>query len=80
MSFLVKMTLMISRIQYFKIMNKPKSVLLLGPRQVGKSTLCRQLKPDIIINLADEEIFRQHLNDPGLIKRIIKAEDKTRLI
>jgi len=50
--------------------------LLLGPRQVGKSTLCGELNPDFALNLADEEHFRQHLNDPGLIKRIINALPK----
>src|SRR3989344_9352575 len=33
-------------------LNKPrKSVLLLGPRQTGKSTLIETLKPDLTINL-----------------------------
>lgn len=62
---------MITRILKKKIENHPKSILLLGPRQVGKSTLCNNLRLDLSINLADEELFRQHLNDPGLIKRII---------
>ena len=64
---------MIDRILQNTIQCHPKSVLLLGPRQVGKSTLCDKLNPDFTLNLADEEHFRQHLNDPGLIKRIITA-------
>ena len=64
---------MIERILQSVIQSHPKSVLLLGPRQVGKSTLCGELNPDFTLNLADEEHFRQHLNDPGLIKRIINA-------
>ena len=64
---------MIDRILRNAIKNHTKSVLLLGPRQVGKSTLCEELNPDFSLNLADEEHFRQHLNDPGLIKRIINA-------
>jgi predicted AAA+ superfamily ATPase len=64
---------MIDRILQNTIQRHPKSVLLLGPRQVGKSTLCDKLNPDFTLNLADEEHFRQHLNDPGLIKRIITA-------
>ncbi len=64
---------MINRILQNAIQRHPKSVLLLGPRQVGKSTLCGKLNPDFALNLADEEYFRQHLNDPGLIKRIINA-------
>ena len=47
--------------------------MLLGPRQVGKSTLCLKLEPSLVVNLADEETFRQHLNDPGLIRRIVDA-------
>jgi len=43
---------------------------------VGKSTLCNELRPSLSINLADEEVFRQHLNDPGLIKRIVMGLPK----
>ena len=64
---------MIERILQRALSKHPKSVLLLGPRQVGKSTLCGELNPDLSLNLADEESFRQHLNDPGLIKRIVNA-------
>ena len=67
------MALMIDRILQSRLAKHPKSVLLLGPRQVGKSTLCIGLKPDVSVNLADEETFRQHLGDPGLIKRIVNA-------
>jgi len=70
---------MIERILQNTIRDHPKSVLLLGPRQVGKSTLCSGLDPDFALNLADEETFRQHLNDPGLIKRIIYALPKPRV-
>jgi predicted AAA+ superfamily ATPase len=71
MSNSMKIATMIERILKKRIENHPKSILLLGPRQVGKSTLCNSLRPDLKVNLADEELFRQHLNDPGLIKRII---------
>lgn len=69
----MNMAFMVERILKSRLAKHPKSILLLGPRQVGKSTLCRALRPDISVNLADEETFRQHLNDPGLIKRIIQA-------
>ena len=69
---------MIDRILASRLAAHPKSVLLLGPRQVGKSTLCLECKPDLIVNLADEETFRQHLNDPGLIRRIVNALPKKR--
>ena len=64
---------MIRRILHTRLTEHPKSVLLLGPRQVGKSTLCSALGPHVSVNLADEETYRQHLNDPGLIKRIVNA-------
>lgn len=65
------MTYMIDRILKSRLKKHPKSFLLLGPRQVGKSTLCNQLRPDFVVDLADEEVFRQHVTDSGLIKRII---------
>lgn len=45
-----------------------KSVLLLGPRQTGKSTLIRSLKPDLEIDLADQQTYLDHLKSPGLIR------------
>ena len=64
---------MLSRILDKAVKNHPKSLLLLGPRQVGKSTLCNSLNPDLSLNLTNESLFRQHLNDPGLITRVIKS-------
>jgi uncharacterized protein len=50
-----------------------KSVLLLGPRQVGKSTLIRGLAPDLSINLADEVQFLAHASDPALLEQHLRA-------
>ena len=50
-----------------------KSVLLLGPRQVGKSTLLHSLKPDLELNLADEEVFLRFTADPGELTRKIET-------
>ncbi len=50
-----------------------KSILLLGPRQVGKSTLIQALNPDLKINLAEEKSYRDHLKDPDLISRQVLA-------
>lgn len=41
-----------------------KSFLLLGPRQTGKSTLIRQLKPDIEINFAEENTYLDFARNP----------------
>jgi uncharacterized protein len=48
-----------------------KSILLLGPRQTGKSTLIRRLRPELEINLADEETFVEFLRQPGLLKSAV---------
>ena len=45
-----------------------KSVLLLGPRQTGKSTLIRSLEPDLEIDLADQQTYLDHLKSPSLIR------------
>lgn len=39
-------------------------MLLLGPRQVGKSTLVRSLKPDLTINLARPFEFGNYAKRP----------------
>ncbi len=51
-----------------------RSFLLLGPRQTGKSTLIRQLKPDLEINLADEETYLEFLRQPGLLKNVVAGQ------
>ena len=42
-----------------------KSVLLLGPRQTGKSTLIHALQPDLTINLAHEPTYLQFARNPS---------------
>lgn len=49
-----------------------KSVLLLGPRQTGKSTLIKKLSPEVIINLADEALFLRISSDPDYFFSVIK--------
>jgi predicted AAA+ superfamily ATPase len=55
------------------LLGEKKSVLLLGPRQVGKSTLIRELAPDLTINLADEREFLAHAAEPALLVQRIDA-------
>lgn len=54
--------------------------MLLGPRQVGKSTLVRSLKPSLSINLADEELYLSYSKDPGRLKREILAKKNLNLV
>lgn len=51
----------------------PKSILLLGPRQVGKSTLMRQLNPEIEINLAHEPTYLEFARNPGELESRLDA-------
>ena len=44
-------------------------ILLLGPRQVGKSTLLGSLQPDITLNLASLATFREFVAQPERLER-----------
>lgn len=55
------------------ISSTKKSVLLLGPRQVGKSTLIHSLKPDLEFNLADEEVFFRFTSNPGVLRQELES-------
>lgn len=64
---------MYNRIISSHLRKTSKSILLLGPRQVGKSTLIKSLKPDLEINLASEEeyfLFQSHMDE---LERRIQA-------
>lgn len=63
------MTHMRDRLLRARIAKSSKSVLLLGPRQVGKSTLCRSLGADLFVDLADESEFLSYTKDPARLKR-----------
>ena len=51
-----------------------KSLLLLGPRQTGKSTLIQSLNPDLTINLTKEEEYLQFAAFPGELENRINAK------
>ncbi len=55
-----------------------KSILLLGPRQTGKSTLIDSLNPDFAVNLAFEQVFLNYSAQPGLLeKELDRAQPRT---
>lgn len=69
---------MIRRLLSEHLRTSPKSVLLLGPRQVGKSTLMRSLEPGLEINLADQAQFLRYASDPAQFRDdIIGSECST---
>lgn len=60
---------MIMRRQITETISKfKKSVLLIGPRQSGKSTLISSLRPELTINLADEQTHLDFLRNPSLLR------------
>ncbi|OQW51023.1 MAG: hypothetical protein A4S09_10850 [Proteobacteria bacterium SG_bin7] len=63
---------MIERILNHQIANNKKSLLLLGPRQIGKTTLLRNFKSDLTINLAREREYQDHLSSPSLIEDLVE--------
>lgn len=53
-----------------------KSIILLGPRRTGKSSLIeKEIKPDSLINLLDSSTFQKLSFNPGLIKDFISPKD-----
>lgn len=57
--------------------SQKKSIILIGPRQTGKSTLLRELKPTLVVNLADEATYRDHLKEPSLLRAQVTALKST---
>ncbi len=55
----------------------PRSVLLLGPRQVGKSTLLAALRPDLTLNLASPTTFRDYVSRPEQLEHELDAAPAT---
>ena len=50
-----------------------RNILLLGPRQVGKSTLLASLDPDLRVDLSSLDTFRHYVSDPGRLERELDA-------
>lgn len=64
---------MIERLLTPRLSANHRSVLVLGPRQVGKSTLLQSLQPDRTINLASPATFREYVTEPERFERELKA-------
>jgi predicted AAA+ superfamily ATPase len=67
------MTHVLDRLIASRLRGSKKSVLLLGARQVGKSTLIRALGAELIINLADEAQYLTYAKDPARLRREVSA-------
>ncbi len=64
---------MIKRALSQALVRSMKSVLLLGPRQTGKSTLAASLRPDLTISLMHEPTFLEFLRNPSELEQRLGA-------
>lgn len=48
-----------------KALKRQKSVLLLGPRQTGKTTLLKELSSDLALSLVSSRVRLRYEKDPG---------------
>ncbi len=60
-----------------RILDRGKSILLLGPRQTGKTTLIGLYKPDLEITLLISKTRRRYEADPDQLIREVEALNKT---
>jgi len=66
----------ISRIMESRVrhaLDRQKSVLLLGPRQTGKTTLVEKLKPDLLLNFLRPEVRQRYERAPHLLGAEVEA-------
>src|SRR2546428_664512 len=61
------------RVMAGRLVTSKSNVLLLGPRQVGKSTICRHLRAQVYVDLADEAEFLGYAKDPARLRRVVDA-------
>jgi uncharacterized protein len=72
------MTPLVQRTLASRVQNAKRGVLLLGPRQTGKSTLIRSLRPDLSINLMQEQQYLQFARNPSeLQERVAESRPRT---
>jgi len=71
---------MISRTLTSALSRSKKHILLLGPRQTGKSTLVSNLGPDLTINLAHEPTYLDFLRNPKELEERLAASPSARTV
>jgi predicted AAA+ superfamily ATPase len=57
-------------------LQRQKSVLLLGPRQTGKTTLLKPLQPDLLLNFLRPEVRQRYERAPHLLGAEVEALGK----
>jgi predicted AAA+ superfamily ATPase len=56
-----------------RALERQKSVLLLGPRQTGKTTLVESLQPDLLLNFLRPEVRQRYERSPQLLGAEVEA-------
>ena len=56
-----------------RVLERGKSVLLLGPRQTGKTTLLQLLQPDLLLNFLRPEVRQRYERAPQLLGAELEA-------
>jgi uncharacterized protein len=74
------MTHMIDRLLGGRLARGRASVLLLGARQVGKTTLCRSLSPALTVDLADEGEYLRFAKAPAALRAELRAMPRGGLV
>ena len=64
---------MYERVLERRLRQNRANILLLGARQVGKSTLLSSLEPDLSLNLASLATFRELVAEPERLERELLA-------
>lgn len=59
-----------------RVLASETSILLLGPRQAGKTTFLKQFTPDLALNLLDPSVRQAYERRPELLKQAILALPK----
>ncbi|MBF0619792.1 MAG: ATP-binding protein [Candidatus Omnitrophica bacterium] len=59
--------------QVCRALARGKSVLLLGPRQTGKTTMLDRIKRDLYLSLVRPDIRQRYERDPGLLTGEVEA-------
>ncbi|MFN0118545.1 MAG: ATP-binding protein [Elusimicrobiota bacterium] len=57
-------------------LRRKKSVLLLGPRQTGKTTLIESFKPDVLISLVRFDLRQRYEKNPDILRGEIELTKK----
>src|SRR5262245_28142798 len=68
---------MYERLLRDRLLHERRSVLVLGPRQVGKSTLLRSMGPDLSLNLASPATYRDYVAHPERLENELRAAGKS---